>query len=481
LQYPEIVECTNIDPALLSLFLSFPLNPKWVLCDKGWKAIWDKLLASPHPNVESSINVWCPPCSGIRERIEAVHKRYPQGYEATSEKKKGTTLWDEAEMALEKYQRIQRAKRKLLVVLLWISILQKCQKKVLEKKAKMDSDEAEHGCEVQPKLKVTIGETTTLVHDKPMKDNGVKSNSFNVEDSDTADETDDLNAIQSLLDSSSSNLTNSQSTALRRTLEMFDNHLPQTSHRRALRRHTSNCLSINPRELEEVPSFILKEYGGAEIVDKPVRSSKAAKLSFKSAVEKVIAARRFIDLARSDSMECNLKVDHLPAEWKTLSRESKEIVAKKLSFKSLSSWEFDVLEFAEECNGAPLLFIGWAILGSPHAQRSMANDLGLEVDNDGHDLGYDFVNQFQMKLPVLCNFLRTTESNYLPNPYHNSTHAADVLVTTNSLFELGGNNFAETTLHVFSLLVAAIIHDVKHPGKNLFIRSLNFPQFELHI
>ena len=120
-----------------------------MLCDQGWKAIWDKLLASSHPNVESSINVWCPPNSGIRERIEEVCRKYPQGYKVQDGQKKNEKKapdaphLDEADFALESYYRVQRAKRKLLVVLLWISILQKSQRKVQEKK--MKKLEEDHG------------------------------------------------------------------------------------------------------------------------------------------------------------------------------------------------------------------------------------------------------------------------------------------------------------------------------------------------
>jgi hypothetical protein len=435
-----------------------------VLCDKGWKAIWDKLLASPHPNVQSSINVWSPPESGIRERIDEVHKKYPQGYEAkNSEKKKGTALWDEAEMALEKYQRIQRAKRKLLVVLMWISILQKSQKKVLEKKAKIEIGEDENS---HPKSKVTIGETTTFVCRAESNDGE--------NNTDCDDSAGDIVTIESLLSSSSNTLTKTQSPAPRQTLDVFDCQPSiNTSNRRAMRRHTSAGLSINPKDFqfEEMPSFILKEYGGAGLFEAPARPSSAAKLSFKSAVNKVIKARRFINnLAQSPNTdtEVNLKLDHVPAEWDRLDKDAKETLAKKLSFKSVSSWDFNPLAIAELCNGAPLLFIGWAIFGSPHAQRAMAKDIGLAlVEEDG----YDFVNEFQIKIPVLCNFLRLTESNYLPNPYHNSTHASDVLATTNAIFQLGGNRFAESSLHVFSLLVAAVVHDVKHPGEFILLST----------
>jgi hypothetical protein len=167
-----------------------------------------------------------------------------------------------------------------------------------------------------------------------------------------------------------------------------------------------------------------------------------------------------------------LEFEFLPQEWQRLSKEQKKNLAGKLSFKSLSRWDFNVFDVDKDCNGSPLLLIGWALLGSPHAQRSMAKDIGLETEESSLLVGYDFVRKFQVKPPVLCNFLRTTEFDYLPNPYHNSLHAADVLVSLHSLLENGGKAFAASDLHIFSLLIAAVIHDVKHPGTIDFIFSL---------
>jgi len=59
---------------------TFPLNPKWVLCDPGWKDIYDKLLMSDHPNVQESLNTWFPKNSGIREKIEEIYQRHPDGF-----------------------------------------------------------------------------------------------------------------------------------------------------------------------------------------------------------------------------------------------------------------------------------------------------------------------------------------------------------------------------------------------------------------
>ncbi len=54
---------------------AFPLNPKWILCDEGWKDLYDKLLASEAPNVQGAMNVWYP--ADVRERIAAISSKHP--------------------------------------------------------------------------------------------------------------------------------------------------------------------------------------------------------------------------------------------------------------------------------------------------------------------------------------------------------------------------------------------------------------------
>jgi hypothetical protein len=60
---------------------TFPLNPKWVLCDSfRWKELYDKLLKSDKKETQQSMNVWFPPASGLRELIERVHEARPSGF-----------------------------------------------------------------------------------------------------------------------------------------------------------------------------------------------------------------------------------------------------------------------------------------------------------------------------------------------------------------------------------------------------------------
>jgi hypothetical protein len=60
---------------------TFPLNPKWILCDPGWKAIYDKLVVSENETVRNSMEIWFPPSSGVREQIEDICARHPDGFQ----------------------------------------------------------------------------------------------------------------------------------------------------------------------------------------------------------------------------------------------------------------------------------------------------------------------------------------------------------------------------------------------------------------
>jgi hypothetical protein len=60
---------------------TFPLNPKWILCDANrWKQLYDKLLRSDTEETQQSMNIWFPPDSGLREQIERIHQSRPEGF-----------------------------------------------------------------------------------------------------------------------------------------------------------------------------------------------------------------------------------------------------------------------------------------------------------------------------------------------------------------------------------------------------------------
>jgi len=120
---------------------TFPLNPKWILCDEGWKEVYDKLLASEDMNVKQSLDCFYPPKSGLRDLIEKIHKKHPLGFQRMESRcdfddtysshgkslrlsqVDGTIAMDLAEQELKYYFILQRAKHRLRGYLRMNSIL----------------------------------------------------------------------------------------------------------------------------------------------------------------------------------------------------------------------------------------------------------------------------------------------------------------------------------------------------------------------
>mmetsp|Transcript_15220 Transcript_15220/g.22426 ORF Transcript_15220/g.22426 Transcript_15220/m.22426 type:complete len:607 (+) Transcript_15220:125-1945(+) len=105
---------------------TFPLNPKWVLCDHGWKCVYDRLIRSESPSVQKSMNIWYPRESGIREKIDAIHSRHPLGFirkESIIEERRhsGTTAMDLAQMELNNFLILHRAKIKIRATLMFLN------------------------------------------------------------------------------------------------------------------------------------------------------------------------------------------------------------------------------------------------------------------------------------------------------------------------------------------------------------------------
>ncbi|GIM01922.1 hypothetical protein Vretimale_6637 [Volvox reticuliferus] len=75
------------------------------------------------------------------------------------------------------------------------------------------------------------------------------------------------------------------------------------------------------------------------------------------------------------------------------------------------------------------------------------------------------ISQFRIQPTKLARLLRALESGYPSNPYHNSTHAADVLQTLHVLLRGAGlTPYYLDSLGLMAMYFAAIIHDHGHPG-----------------
>lgn len=258
-----------------------------------------------------------------------------------------------------------------------------------------------------------------------------------------------------------------------------------------------NCI---PQELSAKPSrdgddggvleFVAMEFGG-------LRHAASFKTTAKNVRHALVLAETCKENAETGalyrqhrgSVEENSKL-YLPREWFGLSPERQRRVYRLLDINDLARWGYNGIELEEACEGNSLLFVGWAILAAPHAQKAMAESLGpemqglyrqqssaileRELEQDCDDsapartvYSYDFMSEFEVKPETLCNFLRTVEATYRrENRYHNNMHAADALQTTFSLLKMGADHYADNMLEIYGLLVAAACHDMHHPGRN---------------
>lgn len=79
---------------------------------------------------------------------------------------------------------------------------------------------------------------------------------------------------------------------------------------------------------------------------------------------------------------------------------------------------------------------------------------------------YGFIEEYNIPEQQLINFFDVMEHGYNmnQNPYHNSTHSADVLQSCTVLLDLALKIYDLRTSDVFALCIACIIHDYAHPG-----------------
>jgi len=82
---------------------------------------------------------------------------------------------------------------------------------------------------------------------------------------------------------------------------------------------------------------------------------------------------------------------------------------------SALDWQFDAFALAEASNGHPLSTLGYYLF---------------------HKAG--LMEHFNLKPVNLARYLRRIEEGYKSNPYHNATHAADVLQTFSVIINRGG-------------------------------------------
>ncbi|OMJ70238.1 hypothetical protein SteCoe_31836 [Stentor coeruleus] len=104
-------------------------------------------------------------------------------------------------------------------------------------------------------------------------------------------------------------------------------------------------------------------------------------------------------------------------------------------------WNFDIFFLKDITKTKPLAIVGAFCIQKFHLDTS-----------------------FCIHFTVYQSFLTDLEENYKPNPYHNSTHSAEVLCSYIFLMQQSVfNNFIQD-YEIFASVVAMLGHDVAHPG-----------------
>lgn len=139
----------------------------------------------------------------------------------------------------------------------------------------------------------------------------------------------------------------------------------------------------------------------------------------------------------SRSVSCSGSVPRFGADC------SDEQVLEKI-FDCVDTWEFDVFKLAECTGNRPLMSITYTILQTR-----------------------DLLKVFKIKPWIFSNYISLVESHYIKDvPFHNSTHAADVVHATHVLLSATTFEGVFNDLEILAAIIAAAVHDVDHPGVN---------------
>jgi hypothetical protein len=93
-KYVKVEELQEILLKRIKESFVFPLNPKWILCDPGWKQVYDELIASRTLYATMSTDVWFPAHTKVRDRIEEIYKNHPEGFQRCTDPAKARSGGD---------------------------------------------------------------------------------------------------------------------------------------------------------------------------------------------------------------------------------------------------------------------------------------------------------------------------------------------------------------------------------------------------
>lgn len=110
----------------------------------------------------------------------------------------------------------------------------------------------------------------------------------------------------------------------------------------------------------------------------------------------------------------------------------------------ISYWDFDTLSIARITKGRCLFYVGCHLL-----------------------IKHDLFEEFHLDIMSVLKFLNLLEQHYdAENPFHNAVHAADVVQAMHCLLVNLKSINSFTAAELLACMLAAMAHDVNHPGVN---------------
>ena len=166
-----------------------------------------------------------------------------------------------------------------------------------------------------------------------------------------------------------------------------------------------------------------------------LRDTSRTKMTFKRVAKKFVKSARMARRMAEREMPVMLPTD-LPVENRH--------VVLDLLHDTIDSIDFDCFRFAELTGGRPLLCVMYELFRR-----------------------YDLFERFDVELDKFERFITAIEDGYVSaNPYHNSTHATDVVQTLHCYIVNTSLGARLTDRDIFAALLAAACHDYGHPGLN---------------
>jgi len=137
------------------------------------------------------------------------------------------------------------------------------------------------------------------------------------------------------------------------------------------------------------------------------------------------------------------------ASGKKILRPTNVLYQYYKSLVKLHDWEFSIFDLSDETEGTPLTVAATMIFHSHYMFRNWSFDENL-----------------------FLNFAKAIDKGYNDLPYHNSSHAGDVMQATHYWIYTSQKSFQQGACDIvlyeeldkLALLFSAMVHDYKHPG-----------------